>query len=213
MKKIDRLITAIVFLAAAGVSPAFAQTKPATPPAPQPAAPQTSAPLPESKIALINTEVFGDEKQGIVRLVAAAKKVDSEFDARRKELQQLQQKIQQLQDEINKLQQGVGVVDAKQIQAKSDQLEQFKKDATRKKEDADAAYPKRMQEGLSQVYEEIGRALDAFGKARGITLLLDTAKLGPAILMASEATDITRAFINEFNSKNPATAAVVPPPK
>ena len=209
MRKINRLLTALLFLAAVAVSPVFAQPKPA----PQPTAPTTSATLPESKIALINTDVFLDEKQGIVRLIAAAKKADIAFEPTRKDLQQMQQRMQQLQDEITKLQQGVGVVDEKQIRTKSDQLEQLKTEAKRKQEDAEAAYPKKMQEALAPIYLDISKSLDAFGKARGITLLLDAAKMGAAILIASDALDITRAFINDFNSKNPATASVVPPPK
>jgi Skp family chaperone for outer membrane proteins len=209
MRKINRLLTALLFLAAVAVSPVFAQPKPA----PQPTAPTTSATVPDSKIALINTDVFLDEKQGILRLIAAAKKADIAFEPTRKDLQQLQQRMQQLQDEITKLQQGVGVVDEKQIRTKSDQLELLKTEAKRKQEDAEAAYPKKMQEALAPIYLDISKSLDAFGKARGITLLLDAAKMGAAILIASDALDITRAFINDFNSKNPATASVVPPPK
>jgi len=211
MRKINRLITGLAFLAVAVVSPVFAQPRAAG----QPTAPPSSATLPESKIALINTDEFLDEKRGIARLIAAAKKADTAFEPTRKDLQQLQQRMQQLQDEITKLQQapaGAGV-DPRQIQAKSDQLEQLKTEAKRKQEDAEAAYPKRMQEALAPIYLDISKSLDAFGKARGITLLLDTAKMGAAILIASDALDITRAFINDFNSKNPATASVVPPPK
>ena len=209
---IYRLIAAFAFVATTvAVSPVLGQTRPATQPTQQPAPVQTGGPVPESKVALIDTEAFGDEKQGIVRLVAAAKKVDAAFDLIRKDLQQMQQKIQQLTDEINKLQ--GGPVDPKQLQAKADQLEQLKIEAKRKQEDAEAAYPKKMQEALAPVYTDIFKALDAFGKARGITLLLDAAKLGPAIIIASEKMDITRAFITDFNSKNPATAQVTPPPK
>jgi len=206
MRKTNRLITALAFLAVVAVSPVFAQPKPAA----QPTAPPTSATLPESKIALINTDAFLDEKQGIARLTAAAKKVETAFESTRKDLQQLQQRMQQLQDEITKLQQGVGVVDEKQIRTKSDQLEQLKTEAKRKQEDAEAAYPKKIQEALAPIYLDISKSLDAFGKARGITLLLDTAKMGAAILIASDALDITRAFIKDFNSKNPATAQVTP---
>ena len=213
--KIYRLVAAFAFVATVAVSSVLAQTKPATQPTQQPAPAQTGGPVPESKVALIDTEAFGDEKQGIVRLVAAAKKVDTAFDAIRKDLAQMQQKIQQLTDEITKLQQapsGAGV-DQKQIQAKTDQLEQLKTEAKRKQEDAEAAYPKKMQEALAPIYTDIFKALDAYGRARGITLLLDAAKMGPAILISAEAMDITRAFIADFNSKNPATAQVTPPPK
>jgi outer membrane protein len=92
-----------------------------------------------------------------------------------------------------------------------DQLEQLKKDGQRKQEDAQAAYNKKMQEALAPIYEDIGKSLDAFGKSQGITLLLDASKIAPAILSAAEASDVTKAFIAEFNSKFPATAAVTPP--
>ena len=116
-----------------------------------------------------------------------------------------------LNDEITKQQAASSVVDPRSLQTKMDQLEQLKKDAQRKQEDAQAAYNKRMQEVLDPIYEDLGKALDAFGKSRGITLMLDVSKIRPAILMASDATDVTRAFIADFNSKYPATAAVTSP--
>jgi len=220
MKKY-RFLRALTFIGAIAVSPIVAQQKPApqaTKPAPQataPAAAPSTAAVPESKIALINSELWADEKGGIVRLVAAMKRVDNEFQPRRTELQGLQQRMAQLNDEVTK-QQSTGassVVDPKSVQTKADQLEQMKKEATRKQEDAQTSYQKRMQEVLAPLYDDIGKALDSFGKSRGITLMLDISKIGPAILMASDATDVTRAFIADFNSKFPATASAAAPPK
>jgi outer membrane protein len=209
--KVNRLIAALFIVAAASLT-VFAQTKPASQPA-APAAPAAQPNVPATKVALINTEAFADEKQGIVRIVAAVKRVENEFDPRKKELQALQQRIQTLQDEINKIQAApasVGV-DQKSLQTKVDSLEALKKEGQRKQEDAQASYNKRMQEVLAPIYEDIGKSLDAFGKAQGITLLLDASKIAPAILSAADASDVTRAFIAEFNSKFPATAAVTPP--
>jgi len=205
--KSDRLIAAAFFTAIA-VSPVLAQTRPASPaPAPvQPAA--TNASVPDTKVALINTEAFADEKQGIVRVVAAIKRVETEFQPRRTELQTLQQKVQQLADEIEKTK---NVADPKTLQQKVEQAEQMKKDFQRKQEDAQAAYNKRMQEVMGPIYDDIGKSLDAFGKARGISLLLDASKIGPAILTAAEAIDVTRAFIADFNTKYPATALATSP--
>ena len=201
--RVDRLIAA-AFVAAIASSSLFAQTRPATQAAPPTASAQ---PVPASKVALINTEVFADEKQGIVRIVNAMKRVDSEFQARKTELQQLQTKTQQLSDDIEKTR---NVAAPAATQQKMDQLEALKKEGQRKQEDAQAAYNKRLQEILAPIYDDIGKSLDAFGKAQGITLLLDISKIGPAILSAADATDVTRAFIAEFNSKYPATAAVAP---
>jgi Skp family chaperone for outer membrane proteins len=86
----------------------------------------------------------------------------------------------------------------------------MKKDFQRKGEDAQAAYQKRLQDVLGPVYDDIGKALDAYAKAKGITLILDVTKI-QGIVAASESLDITRAFITEFNSKNPATASLTPP--
>ena len=72
--KISRAMAAIVFFAAVSASSVFAQPKPAG--TPLLTAPTQSANLPEAKIALVDTDEFLNEKNGIVRLVAAAKKVE-----------------------------------------------------------------------------------------------------------------------------------------
>jgi len=203
--RIDRLIPAAIVVAIAA-SAAFAQTKPAAaPPTASAAAPPN---VPATKVALINTEVFADEKQGIFRIVAAVKRVDTEFEPRKKELQALQTQLQQLNDDYEKTK---AVAAPAATQQKLDKIEQLKKEGTRKQEDAQASYNKKMQEALAPIYEDIGKSLDAFGKAQGITLLLDASKIAPAILSAADASDVTKAFIAEFNSKFPATAAVTPP--
>ena len=114
--KIDRLITAFAFLLALTVSTAFGQPKPAAA-APQTPA-QTTATVPESKIALIYSEAFLDAKTGIARFNTLVTTLNREFQPRQTELQTMQQRITALTDEVNKLQTGVGVVDAKSIQAK-----------------------------------------------------------------------------------------------
>jgi outer membrane protein len=206
--RVDRLM-AVAFVVAAASSAVFAQPKPATPQTTAAAPPTASSTaVPTSKVALINTEAFADEKQGIVRIVAAIKRVEAEFQPRKTELQQLNQRLQQLAEDIKKTQ---SVAEPTATQQKMEQHEQLKKEAQRKQEDAQAAYNKRVQEIMEPVYKDIGTSLDAFGKARGITLLLDSSKIAPAILSIADATDVTLAFIAEFNTKYPATAAVTPP--
>lgn len=211
--RIYRLIAAFTFLAAITALPAYAQTnaRPAAGASANTAAPAAgSAAVPESKIALINTEAFADEKQGITRLVAAVKKVDGEFTPRRTELQGLRTGMDKLTDELSKIQQGQGVVSPQSIQQKQEQLDQMKRDMERKTQDAQIAYNKRLQEVVGPIYDEIGKALDAFGRSRGITMMLDSSKLAPAIIMAQDTMDITRAFIADFNSR-PATASAAAP--
>jgi Skp family chaperone for outer membrane proteins len=205
--KIDRLIAAFAFVLALTFTTAFAQPRPAA------SAPQTpatgSANVPESKIALIYSDAFLDAKTGIARFTTLVTTLNREFQPRQTELQQMQQRIQTLTDEVNKLQGGTGVVDPKSIQAKVDTVEQLKKDYQRKGEDAQAAYTKRRQEIFQPLQEDIGKALEAFAKQRNINVIIDGSQV--PLVYAADSIDVTRAFINEYNSKNPATAAVTPP--
>ena len=129
------------------------------------------------------------------------------FQPRRTELQTLQQQIEKATADLNK---AAPVQDPKVTAQQNDKIEQMKKDYQRKGEDAQAAYQKRLQDVLGPVYDDIGKALDVYAKAHGITLILDVTKI-QGIVAASESLDITRAFITEFNSKNPATASLTPP--
>ena len=199
--KIFRAITAVAFFAVL-VAQVAAQTRPGT----QPTAPATSANIPDSKIALIDSSAFSDEKQGIVRLVAAIKRVNSEFQPKQAELQTFQQQIDKATADYNKV---APMQDPKLNQQQADKIERMKKDMQRKGEDAQAAFDKRMQEVLGPISEDISKALDAYAKSRGITLILDVTKF-QGIVSASDSLDITRAFITEFNSKNPATASLNP---
>ena len=196
-------MAAIAFLAALSASSVFAQTKPAAGPA---TAPPQTGPLPETKIALVDTDEFLNEKSGIVRLVSAAKKVEGEFQPRRTELQGLQAQIDKMTADLQK---AAPVQDPKVTAQQQDALEQKKKELQRKGEDAQGSYQKRLQETLGPVYDDIGKALDAYAKAHGITLILDVTKI-QGIVSASESLDITKSFITEFNSKNPATASLQP---
>ena len=203
-------------LAAIVAISASAQTRPGTA-APRQAAPQTppaavsNAPVPDSKIAFIDTGMFGEEKGGINRYVSAVKKVEREFQPRQTELITIQNRIKALADEISKLSGNSVLVDPKTIQAKQEEGERLQRDLKYKKDQADADFAKRYQEEVSPISTDIGKALDQFAQQRGITMILDISKLAPAVLTVNPAMDVTAAFIAEFNSKNPATASVVAP--
>ena|SRR5688500_8638568 len=182
--------------------PAAAQPTP-TPTAPAPAA----VALPMSKMAVIYLDMFLDPKNGIGKFSSTVTKLNAEFQIIRNELTQMQTRAQQLEEEINKLQTAAAgaPIDQRSLQTKVDQLEQLKKDIQRKGEDAQTNYNKRRQELFNPVQDEVGKALEAFAKARGITVIIDAASV--PLLYAAESTDITRAFIADFNAKNPVTAA------
>ena len=213
-----QLLSAAALLAAITVS-ADAQRPPAggtqRPPAAQPTAtPAATAPatvqLPTSKMAVIYTDAFLDPKTGILKFNSLLTKLNAEFQAPKDELTKMQQRGQALQEEITKLQQAPPgtPIDQRTVAAKADQLEQLKKDIQRKGEDAQASYNRRRQEIFAPLQDEIGKALEAFAKARGINAIIDGTQV--PLLYAADSIDITRPFITEFNSKNPATAVTTP---
>jgi outer membrane protein len=213
--KIFRAIAAVAFFVAVMAVSAFAQprsgagagTTPARPTATPATAASTSVNVPDSKVAVIDSSAFGNPKEGITKFVNALKRVDSEFQPRRTELEGMQQQIEKMTADLQK---AAPVQDPKVTQQQQDKIDQMKKDAQRKAEDAEAAFNKRIQDVLPPLYDEIGKALETFAKARGINLILDVSKV-QGVFALSDALDITKAFIADYNSKNPATAALTTP--
>jgi outer membrane protein len=206
--KIVRLIPAVALLttvAIISVSAQQQQPKP-TAPAPTAAAPQSNVAVPDSKLAMIYSDAFLDPKSGIARFSTLLTTLNREFQPRQAELQALQTKINTLSKEIDDTK---SVADPNALRQKSDQLAQMQTDFKRKGEDAEAAYAKRRQDIFMPLQQDIGKALEAFAKARGITVIVDGSQV--PVVYAADSIDITRAFITDFNSKNPATASVPTP--
>jgi Skp family chaperone for outer membrane proteins len=207
MKKTFFITSALVLFAIAAVS-AVAQpgARPTATPSPIPAAPQSvrpaSTPVPATKIAVVNTEAFRDEKVGIARYLKAAKSVDAEFQTRNAELTNLQTRIKALADEITKLSANP-VVSPETIQAKQDEGARLQRELKYKKDLADADYEKRYNQVVLPVSRDIGNALIEYANQQGLTMILDISKLEPAIMALNPATDVTLAFITDYNSKHP----------
>ncbi len=172
-------------------------------------APAGQATVPMGKIAVIYSEAFQDSKDGIARFAATINKLNLEFKPVQDELSQSAARLRTMQDEINRMQGGTPPATAQQIQAKVDQFDEQKKAYDRKGEDAKANYARRRAELLSPLQEDVGKALDAFGKAHGITMILDGSQV-PLVYVA-DPVDVTKAFIAEYNSKNPATTTAATP--
>ena len=204
-------ISALLVVAFATTISAQQPNRPAAQPAATPTAPATVA-LPTSKMAVLYTDLFLDQKQGIAKFNTVVTKLNGEFQKLKDEIQAMQTRAQTLETEIGKLREAPAgtPIDQRSLQTKIDQLEQLKKDIQRKAEDAQAAYNRRRQELFNPLQEEISKALEVFAKARGINVIIDAAQV--PLLYAADSIDITRAFITEFNSKNPATASATPTP-
>src|ERR1044072_2876075 len=176
----------------------------------QRAAAQTGS-VPTGKIAVIFSEAFQDPKQGIATFTVLQNHLNSEFKKPQDDLDAAAVKVKYLEDEITKLKSSVAPVDPKSIQAKIEQLDQLRKDSQRKLEDTRALYQQKRNALLSPLQDEVGKALDLFAKAHGITLIIDGSQV-PGVIYAADAMDVTRAFISEYNSKNPATTATATAP-
>ena len=164
-----------------------------------------------SKMAVIYTEAFLDPRTGILKFGTLITKLNAEFQKLKDDINQMQNRAKQLEDEIGKLQNAPAgtPIDQRSLATKIDQLEQLKKDIQRKAEDAQASYNRRRTELFAPLQEDIGRALEAFAKARNINVIIDGTQV--PLIYAAASINITAPFIGEFNSKNPVTAATTPP--
>ena len=205
MKAIRKTFFAAAFAATAALT-ASAQTQPAArPAAPAPAGAVTVA---EGKFAIIDTESFGDQKDGIKRLVAAFQTVEREFKPRRDEIQGLRTRYDALVKEVNDTK---AVAAPAALAAKADQAEQLKVEIERKQQDGQKALDKRVQELTGPVYQDIGNALQAYAKARGLSVVFDVSKMQGVVMVVDGGIDITNAFIAEYNTRNPASTAAAAP--
>lgn len=202
MRVIRHTIAAAALAAIASVA-ASAQT--AQRPAAAPATAQGGA-IAEGRFAVIDTDQFADQSQGIKRLVVAYQTLDREFKPRRDEVQQLQTRYEALVKDIDATK---SVSDQKALAAKADQAEQLKTEIERKQQDGQKALEKRAQELLGPVQQDISNALIAFAKQRGISVVFDLSKLGNVVMLVNEKDpiNITDAFIADYNQRNPAATA------
>ena len=205
MKAIRKTFFAAAFAAFAALT-ASAQA-PATRPAATPAAPQAAA-IADGKFAIIDTDAFNDPAQGIKRLVAAFQTVEREFKPRRDDIQGLKTRYDALVKEIQDTQK---VAAPAAIAAKAEQAEQLKVEIERKQQDGQKALDKRVSDLTGPVYQDIGNALQAYAKARGLSVIFDVSKMQGVVMVVNEGVDITGAFIAEYNTRNPATAAATTP--
>jgi len=190
-----------------------------TPTAPRPTVSPTQTPqptpnlvvaIPPSRIAVIDTSVFSDEKAGIFRVIDATKSLQNEFRARQQELQTTQTRLNTLVEDIRKLRQ-VNPVDQKAVQAKQEEGLRLQQDFDARKQRYEEDYARRYSQVMGPVSQQIGKALDDFAAQHGITMTLDVSKLLPAILTALPTVEVTNAFIAEFNRKNPRVTSVTKP--
>jgi Skp family chaperone for outer membrane proteins len=163
------------------------------------------------KVMFINTEAF-KVKDGIAKYTNAEAALEREFDAPRAEIRTMMTRHDALAKEVQSLDDQIGKAtvnkDAliKQFDAKVEEGRSLELQIKRKQEDGAKRYERRRAEVMEPIRQDIGRALDEFGRQRGYAVILDSSKLVQAILVYDAAkADVTKDFIAFYNAR-PATA-------
>ena len=172
-----------------------------------------------SKIAVINTQAFDDDKGGITKYTAANTALEKEFAPISQEIQGLVNQYNALGAEIKKLQDSANAptpvpFDQKSAQSKIDQYTNLETTIKRKQEDAKAKFERRQQEVLGPIMQDIGKALQDYRKQKGYDLILDISKDNTGVLLAFDETKIeatTKDFIAFYNTRPAGTASTTPP--
>lgn len=167
-----------------------------------------------TKIGLINTAAFENETGGITKMINERKKLDAEFVPVENELKTIQGQIQTLNNDLRTLQGQLNAttvpVNEVQLRAtyaqKYGELEDKSREFKFKEESAKAKYARREQILMAPIMQDIGKAMQEYGKAKGYMMILDVAKLynAGAILMWEDTSDVTADFIKFYNAR-PAT--------
>lgn len=160
------------------------------------------------KIVLINTDAFYDEKAGITKLVNAEKQLNTEFEAKIKELQDGNTKLQGIAGELQNMQK-LPQAQFNQVafNTKQDEGERLQRELNYKKSELETAINKRRATLITPLNQEIAKAIDDYSKQQNYSIVLDIAKLAEAgaLLYLADSVEVTKEFITYYNSR-PASA-------
>lgn len=162
----------------------------------------SNAQAPSSRIGLVNSYDFGDEKTGITKYVNAVKALNTEFSPIQTELTTMNARLQALKSELDKLRGTAAATDAA-AQAKVDEAEKLQRDIAFKSEDGKSRYERRQQVVLAPIMQAIGKGLQDYAKQKGYALIFDAAKDQNGLLIAigDQSVDVTKDFVTFYNAK------------
>jgi Skp family chaperone for outer membrane proteins len=162
---------------------------------------QTTAPA-STRIAVVDTGVFADQTAGLKTVTRAYASLATEFKPRSDEINTLQTRLQQLVREYEALAKS-GSASPAALSTKQEQIEVLRRDVARKTEDTRAQISRREQEVMRPILEGVGKALETYAKQQKIDLVVDISRANGAFFVTNSSVDITKAFIQDYNSKNP----------
>lgn len=155
------------------------------------------------KVAVINTQAFGEAGTGITKYINALKTIETEFAPALREIESLDVRLKALEKEIEGLRASSSTADQQAGQRKVDEYQRLQQDRARKAEDARVRFNKRRTAVTAPLNESIGNALTEFAKKNGYAIVLDVSRdtAGVIVTIADEKADITRDFIAFFNAR------------
>jgi len=153
------------------------------------------------KIAVIDTDEFANPTTGVKKLLNGFNQVEARLKPMRDEIVGLQNRYTTLATEIQNAQKaGTNI-----SQAKIDEAQQLESDIKRKQEDGQKAYARITKQIVEPLNIEVAKAVEAFVKSKGYDMLLDLAKFNGSMMVLNPGIDVTKAFVADYNAKNPAT--------
>lgn len=212
MKRYSSLAIAFLFSMVLSVAVSGQTAVPANRAAVTP--PQTAQPG-ATKIGWIDTQAFGDEKEGVTRYIAAYKDLSAQMKPRTTELEGIKNKLEILSREIETMTKNTAVpVNQTTLQAKQEEGQRLQREGEFKQKDLEAALQSASARVLGPVSADIGKAIQEFAKQKGYAVVLDIAALANAnaILVLDPSMNITKEFIAYYNTR-PATTATTAAPR
>ena len=189
--KVFRIVVAAAALAAFAM---LAQTQTTRPPA-------TPA-----NIAVIDSSLFTDEKNGISRVMAAMQQIEAKFTPLRTEIRGMRDRLSTMRSDIQKKRL---IQDANATAQQTEAADTLELQIKRKAEDAQSAYQRESLAVLDPLQKDIGTALTSYAQAKGISLLIDANRV--PLVYAANSLDITKDFIADYNRTHPAGPATAAP--
>lgn len=167
-----------------------------------------------SRIVVVDTSAFFNEKTGIIKIVNASRQLNAELAPRRSEVQQLISRVESIEKDllVFRTNAGKGIpIDEKAAQAKVDEAAQLKREGKYKEDDYNSFAQQKQAQVVGPAYSDALRVLGEYIKTKGYGMVFDVSKDQAGILIfAAEQYDITKDFITFYNSRPPTAINSVP---
>jgi Skp family chaperone for outer membrane proteins len=150
-----------------------------------------------NRVGVINSEVFYDQKAGIVRLNKAIDALNAEFKSKADALNAKETRLLKLSDELRNY-------TGADRERKVEEAQKLQRDANFEREDLKSRYQRREEVLLTPIRQDIGNALNEFAKQKGFTALFDISKDTTGFLLWVDQASVestTSEFVRFYNAR------------